>query len=1032
MRQSRVVLYVGVLALALLTSPILGQEKVGGLNGIAYDSTGAVLPNVMVTLTNKATNRVVSATTRADGAYFIRNVEPGRYSVKFELRGFALTEFPDINILVGQTFKLDSKMEVGGVETRIEVTDVVPQIDRQSTLVTHNLPAEEFNRIPKDRGFQSLAITAPAVQTGDIEGGIQVNGASGSENLFYVDGVPVNSLINGHSRQTAIFEYLQEVQVKTAGIDAEYGGALGGVITGVSTSGGNAFHGGGHFYFGGSSLSAGPVKRLNLDPRDDRTVNLIQDEEDAVRVFEPGFVLGGPIKKNMLYFFTAWSPRWSREDRLYRFANGTANDTLERDQTYYSGFNKISFDPTQRIRSNFTWLWTPTQSMGAFPGFNSAGPNWDSRSVASQQANRTLGFFQPQSNYSGSLDFVLNNNIMLSSRGSYSWDNYKSLGVSGLSPVEYATSAVGVPGVPGPLQQGQGFTNTPRVIAVRHDLTTRAFGDGMIAITGNAAGLHNLKAGYSLLKSVNNVSRSYGGGGYVRVFWDRTYGESPTGIQDRGQYGYYSVHEVGTIGSAGAGIKSFYVQDQWNIHPRLTLNIGIRAEQERIPSFRRDIQDFAFEFGWGKKIAPRIGASLDLRGDGKVKVYGSFGRYFDWTKYDLARGFFGADVQRTWYRSLETTDVFSLSFTNRPGRDLFRRTGDSFLDDRIPSFGPEMIDPDLKPMAQDQYVFGMDYQLDNHTVVGVTYLHNHLIRAIEDLGTIVNGNPVFIIGNPGEGLAKRIGRTSTSTPLFDYPKAVRNFDAVEWTLNRRLSNGWFASANYTWSRLYGNYAGIANSDEILTPATGLGNATTQQQRSSVFRFGDNRSTAWDGDDLLFDSKGNLDVKGRLATDRPHVLKLNGYYEKTWGGIGSTDVGAFFYLGSGTPVSTTVNTTQRHRVFVNGRGDLGRTPMLNYTDLLIGHNINLTEEQKLRIELNILNVFNQQAARHKYDNMNRGIAGTRASSTINLTSVNLFSGYNYNERILATPDGVNAFDPRYGRPDLFNTGLVARLGVKWTF
>ena len=74
-----------------------------------------------------------------------------------------------------------------------------------------------------------------------MEGGFQVNGASGSENQFTVDGVSTNSLLAGHSRQNTVFEYLQEVQVKTVGIPAEYGGALGGVISAVTKSGGNRF-----------------------------------------------------------------------------------------------------------------------------------------------------------------------------------------------------------------------------------------------------------------------------------------------------------------------------------------------------------------------------------------------------------------------------------------------------------------------------------------------------------------------------------------------------------------------------------------------------------------------------------------------------------------------------------------------------------------------------------------------------------------------------------------------------------------------
>ena len=178
-----------------------------------------------------------------------------------------------------------------------------PLVDTRSTIIAHNVTAEEIDRMPKGRSFQSVAMTAPSVNSGDIEGGFQVNGASGSENQFTVDGVSTNSLLAGHSRQNTVFEYLQEVQVKTVGIPAEYGGALGGVISAVTKSGGNAFHGEGHYYFSGSSLSAGPVQRLVLSPVDDRTVFTVQDDKQDDNRNEVGGSIGGPIVRDRLFFF---------------------------------------------------------------------------------------------------------------------------------------------------------------------------------------------------------------------------------------------------------------------------------------------------------------------------------------------------------------------------------------------------------------------------------------------------------------------------------------------------------------------------------------------------------------------------------------------------------------------------------------------------------------------------------------------------------------------------------------------------------
>ena len=183
---------------------------------------------------------------------------------------------------LGRTYDLDAALKVGNISEAVQVTaENAPLVDTRSTMIAHNVTAEEIDRMPKGRSFQSIALTAPSVNSGEIEGGFQVNGASGAENAFTVDGVITNSLVNGSSRQNTVFEYIQEVQVKTTGIPAEFGGALGGVISAVTKSGGNIFTGEGHYYFDGSPLSAGPVKRLVLSPIDDKTVSYVQDDEAA-------------------------------------------------------------------------------------------------------------------------------------------------------------------------------------------------------------------------------------------------------------------------------------------------------------------------------------------------------------------------------------------------------------------------------------------------------------------------------------------------------------------------------------------------------------------------------------------------------------------------------------------------------------------------------------------------------------------------------------------------------------------------------
>ena len=131
-----------------------------------------------------------------------------------------------------------------------------------------------------------------------------------------------------------------------------------------------------------------------------------------------------------------------------------------------------------------------------------------------------------------------------------------------------------------------------------------------------------------------------------------------------------------------------------------------------------------------------------------MKAFASWGRYYDWTKYEIARGSFGGDLWHIYYRSLDTLDIGSLNLNNMPGHDLWGGpTG--FRDLRATAI--LNTDPNIKPMYQDSFNGGVDYQLSATTALGVHYIHNNLGRTIEDMGALVNGDSVYVIGNPGEG-----------------------------------------------------------------------------------------------------------------------------------------------------------------------------------------------------------------------------------------------------------------------------------------
>jgi hypothetical protein len=1023
-----------IVAFALaLTGLATAQERFGTLQGRVTDQQGQALPGVTVSVANIQSGATRTFVTDGNGQFTAPDLNPGRYNVTFELTGFTKVERSDVSVVLGRTFQLDEQLRVGGVTETVQVTgEASPLVDNRSTLIAHNVSAEEFDRLPKGRSYQSIALTAPSVVLalpGDASSGMQINGASASENAFTVDGIITNSLINGQSRQNTVFEYLQEVQVKTSGIAAEYGGALGGVVSAVTKSGGNTFHGETHYYFEGSALSADPVERLVLDPDTEATARYIQDKQSPRHVSEFGGSLGGPIVKDRLFFYGSYSPRNDRRTDTFNFTQGGSKD-IERNIWAQQAFGKLSL-ATNRVNASYSVLWTPTTADGTLAAYNGNGPNQYVGASDSLNANVDRGYEMQQVNQSGTVHVNVSNNAFLSLRGGVFHDRYSDKGIPNITPWQYQATTAGVPGIPDDLQGGVGTQNTPRAQITAFDTTDRETFNLDYNHVVQWGGLHTFKAGYGFQHVVNDINTIYPNeNGYVNIYWGKTFtfgGQTYNG--GTGTYGYYEVNDRKITSQAGSNIHSLYAQDQWTVGNRLTLNLGIRTENEKVPTFRPDYQKYAFQFGFGDKIAPRLGAAYDIFGDGRMKAFASWGRYYDWTKYDLPRGSFGAETWCVYYRGLDTLSLDSLGLSNMPGPDVWTTPG-SCRDRRVPSFG-DSIDPNTKPMSQDSTSGGIEYQVNRDSVLTVHYIHNNLRRTIEDIGALdAQGNEVYVIGNPGEGrstIQDPTGLTPLGTPM---PKPKRLYDALEIGFNRRFANNYFFSANYTFSKLRGNYAGLASSDEISLPTTNVGSSTAQQQSSSIQRPGGNVNRSFDLDELFYDSRGNL-IDGRLATDRPHVFKLYGAYTTPWG----TQVGANFYGSSGTPVTTyleTTNTSGGEGPMIYGRGDLGRTPVLTRTDLLVSHDLAFSGDRRLRFELNVINLFNQKTTTYIFNAINRGAGVARGSSAVDLSHTNLLAGYDPIALINATPEGAFAFDPRYKKPALFQAGTQAFFDVKFLF
>ena len=381
---------------------------------------------------------------------------------------------------------------------------------------------------------------------------------------------------------------------------------------------------------------------------------------------------------------------------------------------------------------------------------------------------------------------------------------------------------------------------------------------------------------------------------------------------------------------------------------------------ETVPTFAPP--NPGIKFGWGSKIAPRLGFAFDPTGDGKSKIFASYGWFYDRFKYELPRGSFGGDFFRRDYFDLFPGDTWNTitksqiigSFSDPLGGggcasdDPSVRTAPGArsrcqFDFRIPSnliggdlFDSGNVDPNLKAARQQEFTIGGERELGGNFLFRARYTRKKVDRAIEDIGLpTAAGSEAYIIGNPGFGLAAKVAKDLG----FPSPKATRLYNAVEVQLDKRFSKNYYFNANYTYSRLRGNYSGLASSLEFG-------------------RVSPNVSRLFDLPFQPFTLNGKP-IDGPLPTDRPHVFKMYGAYTANWGGRQSTEFSGFTTAQSGSPVTSVITLFNLNPTVVNGFGDLGRTHMYTQTDFAVRHKVKLGEKYTLVAEMDLLNLFNER-------------------------------------------------------------------------
>jgi hypothetical protein len=232
------------------------------------------------------------------------------------------------------------------------------------------------------------------------------------------------------------------------------------------------------------------------------------------------------------------------------------------------------------------------------------------------------------------------------------------------------------------------------------------------------------------------------------------------------------------------------------------------------------------------------------------------------------------------------------------------------------------------------------------------------------------------------------------------PKAKRDYDAVELRFEKRLANRWYLNVGYTWSRLFGNYSGLTQSDE---------NGRTSPNVGRLFDY----------PAMMFDQHGQP-VFGALATDRPNQFKTQFIYQLPFG----TTVSVNQYAASGLPVSREIGIFpgSNYPLQYLGRKSDGRTDTYLQTDLYLQHEVALAS-RRLQVYLNVFNLFNQDAAVSKFSTYQR-------TTSLSIDEAAFYRG-ELNFETLIQQQAIER-DPRFLQDNGFQAPIAARFGVKFLF
>jgi hypothetical protein len=829
------------LALALpilLASGAAAQGlQTGELMGTVSSSDGLTLPGATVTVQSPALQGVRTVVTDANGAYVVRALPPGQYEVTFEMTGLSARKEKAV-IELGRQTTLNATLALAGVTEAVTVTADVTTAGLTSPTVGANYDSREITTLPTGRTPALIAELAPGLTANTPNAGqVTIAGGFAYDNVFMINGVDINDNVFGTANNVFIEDAIEETSVLTSGISAEYGRFTGGVINMITKSGGNQFSGSFRANFTNDSWTVETPREKDAG---------IERPDKLNQNYEATF--GGPIVRDRLWFFTAGRWQDTSQTQTLQISNLPFEQSTKNKRFEIKGTGTLAAN--HRVQANY--IRNSTDSTRLPFGFtidpnipeNPSFPNdlfvVSYNGVLTPKLLATFQVSQKQFGFRGSGG--TDTNIINSP--------FITQGVlEGVSPVLHYNGNYFDATDP------EDRDNFQYAGTLSYFLSTPRFGS------------HDIKGGFEHFKSNRTGGNSQSATSYVFDTDYLTAGGDPV-YDASGRF--IPVFTPGVsqleqwIATRGANLDvrtlSLFVQDDWAIGPKLTINAGFRFE---------DVQSEATGGLIGvdtQTWVPRLAATYDLFGNGRTILQTSYAHYAG--KYNETQIGQNTPVANPDFLLFDYIGPAGQGRDFAPGFDPanYEITFGSFPTANI------FLEDGLSSPITREFSASIGHDLWGKGLAKLTYTNRHYYNFIEDF-----------IDNPTPAGQTSVIRDGVNFGTFDNivfrnsDEPERNYQALLLQTNYRLRNNLQVEGHWTIQlRNEGNFEGEAANQPGISSSVG------------------------DYPEILVPSR-NFPI-GRLNDFQRHKVRLWAIYTQGLGRFGDLDVAPIVRIDSGTTYS----------------------------------------------------------------------------------------------------------------------------------